>query len=109
MLLPVLLMLLRAIGELTLDEGNRVCARSSTSPARRSIALLAGVILAMFTLGVAVGYGRGRISGDRWAARCPAIAGILLIVAAGGGFKQVLVDAGVGKMIGDAAEDSEHI
>ena len=35
-----------------------------------------------------------------------AIASILLIVAAGGGFKQTLIDAGVGAMIGDAAKDS---
>ena len=34
----------------------------------------------------------------------PAIAGILLIVAAGGGLKQVLVDAGVGQMVADAAK-----
>jgi len=33
----------------------------------------------------------------------PAIAGILLIVGAGGGFKQVLVDAGVGTVIGNWA------
>ena len=34
----------------------------------------------------------------------PGIAGILLIVAAGGGFKQTLIDAGVGKVVADAAE-----
>jgi GntP family gluconate:H+ symporter len=34
----------------------------------------------------------------------PPIAGILLIVAAGGGFKQVLVDAGVGNVVADAAK-----
>src|SRR5207244_6230889 len=33
----------------------------------------------------------------------PAIAGILLIVAAGGGLKQVLIDAGVGQMVADWA------
>ena len=37
----------------------------------------------------------------------PAIAGILLIVAAGGGFKQMLVDAGVGNVIGDWAEGAD--
>jgi GntP family gluconate:H+ symporter len=36
----------------------------------------------------------------------PGIAGILLIVAAGGGFKQMLVDAGVGAVIGDLAKGS---
>ena len=36
----------------------------------------------------------------------PGIAGILLIVAAGGGFKQMLVDAGVGGVIADWAHGS---
>jgi GntP family gluconate:H+ symporter len=36
----------------------------------------------------------------------PLLAGIMLIVAAGGGFKQMIVDAGVGKVIGDIAEGS---
>ena len=100
-LLPVLLMLARAIGELTLDKGTtaRTVLDIAGTPV---IALLAGVVLSMFTLGTAVGFGRERISGTLGGS-LPGIAGILLIVAAGGGFKQVLVDAGVGKMIGDAA------
>ena len=57
----------------------------------------------MFTLGVASGMDRTRVSASVGGA-LPAIAGILLIVAAGGGFKQTLIDAGVGKVIADAAE-----
>jgi GntP family gluconate:H+ symporter len=105
-LLPVLLMLLRAVGELTLDKGNGL--RSALDVIGNPvIALLAGVVLSMFTLGTAVGFGRNEIS-STLGGSLPAIAGILLIVAAGGGFKQVLVDAGVGKMIGNAAS-SWHI
>jgi GntP family gluconate:H+ symporter len=102
-LLPVVLMLLRAIGELTLDEGNglRSVLDVIGTPV---IALLAGVVLAMFTLGTAVGFGRERLS-STLGGSLPAIAGILLIVAAGGGFKQVLVDAGVGDLVGRSAED----
>jgi gluconate:H+ symporter, GntP family len=102
-LLPVVLMLLRAIGELTLDEdsGLRSVLDVIGTP---MIALLAGVILAMFTLGTAVGFGREKISATLGGS-LPAIAGILLIVAAGGGFKQVLVDAGVGDLVGRAAEN----
>jgi GntP family gluconate:H+ symporter len=101
-LLPVVLMLLRAIGELTLEEGNglRSVLDFIGTPV---IAMLAGVIVAMFTLGVAVGFGRERISATVGGS-LPAIAGILLIVAAGGGFKQVLIDSGVGELIGRAAE-----
>jgi GntP family gluconate:H+ symporter len=102
-LLPVVLMLLRAIGELTLDEGNGL--RSVLDVVGTPVvALLAGVILAMFTMGVAVGFGRERIS-STVGGSLPGIAGILLIVAAGGGFKQVLVDAGVGDLVGNAAKD----
>jgi GntP family gluconate:H+ symporter len=103
LLLPVALMLLRAVGELTLDEGNGVRSVLDVigTPV---IALLAGVVLAMFTLGTAVGFGRERIS-STLGGSLPGIAGILLIVAAGGGFKQVLVDAGVGDLVGRAAED----
>jgi gluconate:H+ symporter, GntP family len=102
-LLPVVLMLLRAIGELTLDEdsGLRSVLDVLGTP---MIALLAGVILAMFTLGTAVGFGRQKISATLGGS-LPAIAGILLIVAAGGGFKQVLIDAGVGDLVGRAADD----
>jgi GntP family gluconate:H+ symporter len=102
-LLPVLLMLLRAIGELTLDEGNglRTALDIAGTPV---VALLAGVILSMFTLGTAVGFGREQIS-STLGGSLPGIAGILLIVAAGGGFKQVLIDAGVGDLVGRAADD----
>jgi GntP family gluconate:H+ symporter len=102
-LLPVVLMLLRAIGELTLDEGNglRKVLDVIGTPV---IALLAGVLLSMFTLGTAVGFDRERIS-KILGGSLPAIAGILLIVAAGGGFKQVLVDAGVGDLVGRTAEN----
>jgi GntP family gluconate:H+ symporter len=46
---------------------------------------------------------RGQVSASLGGA-LPAIAGILLIVAAGGGFKQTLIDAGVGQMVGNAAK-----
>jgi GntP family gluconate:H+ symporter len=100
-LLPVLLMLLRAIGELTLDEGNGV-RNVLDVLGNPPVALLIGVIVAMFTLGTAVGFDRAKISGITGGA-LPAIAGILLIVAAGGGFKQLLVDSGVGDLIARAA------
>ncbi|MET8277267.1 SLC13 family permease [Micromonospora sp. NPDC005174] len=103
-LLPVVLMLLRAIGELTLDEGTagRKTLDITGTPI---VALLAGVILAMFTLGYQAGFSRSQVS-SVLGGSLPPIAGILLIVAAGGGFKQVLVDAGVGNLVADAAKDA---
>jgi GntP family gluconate:H+ symporter len=104
-LLPVVLMALGAIGELTLDEGTALRTVSNTlgTPV---IALLIGVIVAMFTLGTAVGFGRQKIS-DTVGGALPAIAGILLIVAAGGGFKQLLVDSGISGLIADWAEGAD--
>jgi len=102
-LLPVVLMLARAIGQLTLDKDNAF--RSVLDVIGTPIvAMLAGVVLAMFTMGVAIGFGREHISRITGGS-LPGIAGILLIVAAGGGFKQVLVDAGVGNLIADAAKN----
>jgi GntP family gluconate:H+ symporter len=101
-LLPVILMLARAVGEILLDKDNQL--RSVLDIVGNPVvALLTGVIVGMFTLGVASGMDRYRISASTGGA-LPAIAGILLIVAAGGGFKQTLIDAGVGNVIADAAE-----
>jgi GntP family gluconate:H+ symporter len=101
-LLPVVLMALGAVGELTLDKGTTLRSISDVlgTPV---IALLIGVVVAMFTLGTAVGFGRQKIS-DTLGGALPAIAGILLIVAAGGGFKQLLVDSGISNLIADWAK-----
>ena len=101
-LLPVVLMLLRAIGELTLGEGT-AGRKALDIVGTPIIALLAGVIFAMIFLGYRSGFSRTQVSGFLGGS-LPPIAGILLIVAAGGGFKQVLVDAGVGNLVADAAE-----
>jgi GntP family gluconate:H+ symporter len=103
-LLPVVLMLLRALAELLLDDGSRLRTILETA-GEPIVALLAGVLFGMVALGIPAGFDRSRISASVGGA-LPAIAGILLIVAAGGGFKQTLIDAGVGDMIGRAAEGS---
>lgn len=64
------------------------------------IALLIAVLVAMVVLG------RGARMDSKPVARSveaglPPIAGILLIVAAGDGFKQTLIDTGIGKLIAD--------
>ena len=66
------------------------------------MALLAAVLVAMFTLGRGSGMNRRQVEASLGGG-LPGIASILLIVAAGGGFKQMLVDAGVGNVIGDMA------
>jgi gluconate:H+ symporter, GntP family len=59
----------------------------------------------MVTFGYAVGF-NGKAITDRLGAGLAPIAGILLIVGAGGGFKETLIGAGVGDSIAKAANDS---
>ena len=101
-LVPIVMMLVGAIGELTLKAGTS--ARSVFDVLGTPvIALTVGVIVAMFVLGYFNGFSRSEV-GETTGRALPPIAGILLIVAAGGGFKQVLVDAGVGNVIANAAK-----
>jgi GntP family gluconate:H+ symporter len=58
-------------------------------------------------VGRASGMHRGQIN-DSLGAGLPGVASIMLIVAAGGGFKTVLSDSGVAQVIADAAKGS-HI
>ena len=103
-LLPIVLMLARGVGELTLAKGNGL--RSALDVlGNPPVALLFGVLLAMWTLGHRAGFDRRQTSAVVGGS-LPPIAGILLIVAAGGGFKQVLVDAGVGGVVADAAKNA---
>jgi gluconate:H+ symporter, GntP family len=103
-LLPIVLMLARGIGELTLDKGTGL-RNALDVLGNPPVALLLGVFLAMWTLGHRAGMDRRETSAVIGGS-LPPIAGILLIVAAGGGFKQVLVDSGVGNVVADAAQDA---
>ncbi|WP_241976933.1 GntP family permease [Cryobacterium sp. TMT2-4] len=104
-LLPVVLMLARSIAD-AIDPG-------STSPLNATLDFLGTPMIA---LGIAVIYamivfGRGGGMDRAGVARSlsdslPPIAGILLIVGAGGGFKQVLIDTGIGTVIADAVAGS---
>ncbi|WP_216214377.1 GntT/GntP/DsdX family permease [Amycolatopsis aidingensis] len=96
-LLPVVLMMGKALADILLAEGDHV-RRVLDFVGNPLVALLAAVLLGMVTLGRAAGFTRGKLSATL-ADALPPIAGILLIVGAGGGFKQTLVDAGVGDVI----------
>jgi len=98
--LPVALMLIDAITKLTVTDAKapvRVVVDVIGTPA---VALLLAVFVAFFAIGRGSGMGRQQVS-DSLGRGLPGIATILLIVAAGGGFKQTLVDAGVGNVIKD--------
>jgi gluconate:H+ symporter, GntP family len=104
-LFPVVLMLIRAALDVYYDKRMpraRVIADFFGEPL---VALTLAVLLAMVTFGYAVGF-NGRMISERLTASVAPIAVILLIVGAGGGFKQTLIGAGVGDSIGKAAAKS---
>jgi gluconate:H+ symporter, GntP family len=103
-LLPVVLMMGKALADIFLAEGQSV-RTALDFLGTPMIALLLSVLVAMFTFGRGSGMDLKGIAGSLEKS-LPPIAGILLIVAAGGGFKQTLIDTGIGTVIADAVRDS---
>ncbi|RSS99384.1 gluconate transporter [Streptomyces sp. WAC07149] len=103
-LLPVALMLVKALVDIVVDDPADPVQKVADVVGSPLIALLAAVLVGMFTLGRAAGFTRERLSSTVEKSLAP-IAGILLIVGAGGGFKQTLIDAGVGQMVLDVSKD----
>ncbi|MBV9514690.1 MAG: gluconate transporter [Mycobacteriaceae bacterium] len=97
-LLPVALMLGKAVADILIKAENQPVRIVFDVLGTPLVALLIAVVVGMFTFGVGVGMSRQEV------AKCvesglPPVAGIILIVAAGGGFKQILVDSGIGTML----------
>ncbi|MDQ3157812.1 MAG: GntP family permease [Actinomycetota bacterium] len=104
-LLPVVLMMAKALADILItDDGNTV-RQFLDFIGTPFIALLLSVVVAMFTLGRGAGMTRAEITTTVEKA-LPPIAGILLIVAAGGGFKQTLVDTGIAQVVAEFVQDS---
>ena len=103
-LTPVVLMMGKALADIFAADGNavRTVLDFLGTPI---IALLIAVIVGMFTLGRGAGMGTKELASSLEKS-LPPIAGILLIVAAGGGFKQTLVDTGIGGLVADWVEGS---
>lgn len=98
-LLPVVLMLGKSLADIFIHNKKSGLLHALDFIGAPLMALLITALVALFTQGSASGMKLQQIS-DTVGKSLPPIAGILLIVAAGGGFKQVLVDTGVGKMLG---------
>lgn len=100
-LLPVVLMLLKAIAStVELHDGTmRTVLDFLGTPL---IAMLIAVLVALFTLGYGIGSTRSNVH-DSLTRSFPPIAGVIVIVGAGGGYSQALEDSGVNTAIGMAA------
>jgi GntP family gluconate:H+ symporter len=102
-LLPVVLMLGKAVVDILIKDDHQPVRVIFDVLGTPLVALLIAVAVGMFTFGAGVGMSRAEV------AKCvesglPPVAGIILIVAAGGGFKQILVDSGIGTMLADWAK-----
>ena len=98
-LLPVGLMLLRTVVETLVPEDSyNLVVHAALFVGKPIVALLITVLAAMYLFGARLGLGADDVSGRVGASLAP-IAGILLIVGAGGGFKQTLVDSGIADII----------
>jgi GntP family gluconate:H+ symporter len=102
-LLPVVLMLSKALADIFIDNESQSVRVVFDVLGTPLVALLIAVVVGMFTLGIGSGMSRNELT------KCvesglPPVAGIILIVAAGGGFKQILVDSGIGTMLADWAK-----
>ncbi|TMM33044.1 MAG: gluconate transporter [Actinobacteria bacterium] len=103
-LLPVALMLAKALGDV-LITGKTPVKAALDFVGDPLLALTISVLVAMFTFGYLRGFSR-RWVGETVGASLAAIAGIVMIIGAGGGFKQMLIATGIGDAIGKAASGS---
>lgn len=100
-LLPVFLMLLKAFADITVGEKNPF--RQWMDLIGHPItALLAALLLALYTFGIARGFNSRQLLKFVDESLAPTAA-IVIIIGAGGGFKQMLVASGVGDAIGQSA------
>ncbi|WFR66371.1 SLC13 family permease [Curtobacterium flaccumfaciens] len=104
-LLPVVLMLAQAIREATAPNASGSWVSLLDFLGSPMIAIGIAAVYAMVFFALGGGMDRSAVSKSLESA-LPPVAGVLLIVGAGGGFKQVLIDTGIGGVIADAVKDS---
>lgn len=100
-LLPVFLMLLKTFADVALPDGH-VIRNWMDMIGHPITALLPALLLSLYTFGHRQGIGSKQILKLLDASLAPTAA-IILIIGAGGGFKQMLVTSGVGDVIGHMA------
>lgn len=101
-LLPVILMLIGSVADILDPQSVSGLSLFSKFIGNEIIALLIAVVFSFFSLGFARGFTKEEIS--RFTTECLApTASIILIIGAGGAFKQVLIKSGVGGAIAEIA------
>lgn len=100
-LLPVGLMLLKSLSDISLAKENAL-RQGMDFIGNPIVALLIALLVALYTFGFGRGYTKNQILTFLNESLAPT-AGIILIIGAGGGFKQLLIDTGVGQALGNLA------
>lgn len=103
--LPVVLMLAKALFEVADQNGSGAFRTLIDFLGTPVVALAAAVLYGMWVLGRGAGMDRKQVA-KSLESSLPPIAGILLIVGAGGGFKQLLVDTGIAELVADQVKSS---
>ncbi|GAA5191494.1 gluconate:H+ symporter [Rugosimonospora acidiphila] len=108
-LFPVILMLLKALADIVWPDAKHAPMARTVLDfiGEPLVALTLAVLLAMVTFGYAVGF-TGSAVASRIGASVAPVAAVILIVGAGGGFKQTLIGAGVGDTVAKFA-NSAHL
>ncbi|MFD2836927.1 hypothetical protein ACFS3C_11195 [Azotobacter vinelandii] len=104
-LLPVFLMLLKTFADVVLPEGHLLRGWMDLIGHPIS-ALLLALLLSLYTFGYARGFEPKRVARLLEESLAPTAA-IVMIIGAGGGFKQMLVASGVGNVIGQMAVSAQ--
>ncbi|MBB3214372.1 GntP family gluconate:H+ symporter [Herbaspirillum sp. Sphag1AN] len=100
-LAPVVLVLLKALADVASPDGSPI-RNLMEFIGNPIVALLAALLLSLYTFGTAQGLSRQHVLKLLDRSLAPTAA-IVLIIGAGGGFKQMLVNSGVGTAIGQLA------
>lgn len=103
-LIPLVLILLNTLSGVLLEEGNML-REILTFLGHPFVALTIATLLTFYLLGTKRGYSRQEVQDIATKALEPAGI-IILVTGAGGVFKQVLIDSGVGDVLGDMMGDS---
>jgi Gnt-I system low-affinity gluconate transporter len=103
-LVPLVLILLNTISKVLLPEGN-IVRTVLTFLGHPFVALLISTLLVFYFLGVQRGYSKQEVQVIASKSLEPA-GMIILVTGAGGVFKQVLIDSGVGKVLADTMATS---
>ncbi len=104
-LIPVALMLASALWDIVAPGSDSFLRSVVHFLGLPAMALLIAVIAGIFILGRGGQRNREAIA-STLETSLPPIAGIIFIVGAGGGFKQVLISTGIGQVIADAVQGS---